>query len=66
MVVPLYVNSGATLRCFSNTTTLVLLTPALVRPMRGVLVPTSFIAGYLFRGNWGGTRNRRVMPTRRR
>ncbi len=34
--------------------------------MRGVLVPTWFIAGYLFRGNWGGTRNRRVMPTRRR
>ncbi len=26
MVVPLYLNSGATLRCFSNTTTLVLLT----------------------------------------
>jgi hypothetical protein len=26
MVVPLYVNSGATLRCFSNTTTLVLFT----------------------------------------
>lgn len=34
--------------------------------MHGVLVPTSSIAGHLFRGNSGGTSNRRVIPTRGR